>query len=531
MASVTSTSGSFKVSLLDSQNAEPKTTKAELTGPCGKIWHIELLQGATAGDLDQTKLESIAELFNEIFTGSSAEHTELRKALMALPNGNHLDIQEHLSDTTTSSSAPPTEGVCPRKTIQWPRGNGGPNANIGNQQNIMAIWEKLFPSRLEDAGMCSYNCPDVPTHTPQLKKPEPNNFRTPKDYNEQQLTEELEAYFTEEDIPREGQQQEPLQYRQSISPQREKDDELIEGTGPIKQLPPLLAGVSTPLETKDLLSPEEFRRQGSERFRNAAEEKKRLEFTAPSAQQRNTVSSFRSFPTSVMGNGQTARLAPPSPTQLTPDPITSGVQRELGDALAKAQALSAAWDGSHVGNPQSKVWQTIDCGTTQQTPTPSHLMPSPAISSVDAYPAAAPLEGIGLLPAQIDTHGPAFVEQAPIQPADTSVELTDRFPIQAQDDMGGVEELEPPLPNVHSLDTPEEGAESQIGETRVSSASTEFGEEETTGSESNRNSQEADEQSWSSWTPVALGGLAGLLITGNPAGAIIGAAIASTLRG
>jgi hypothetical protein len=496
MASVTSTSGSFKVRLLDSQNAEPKTTKAELTGPDGKIWHIELLQGATAGNLDQTKLQPIAELFNEIFTGSSEEHTELRAALMALPNGNHLDIQEHLSDTTTSSSTPPTEGVCPRKTIQWPRSNGGPNANIGNQQNIMAIWEKLFPSRLEDAGMLSYNLSDAP-NTLQLKKLEPNDFQTPK-YDEEAPTNYLEEQFAKEDIPREGQQQEPSQYPQSISPRREEDEALIEGTGPIKQLSPPLTGVSTPLETKELLSHEEFRRLRSERFRNAAKEKKRLAFTVPSAQQQTTVSSFPSSSTSLRNNGETARLAPP----LTSDPRTSGFKRQLGDALAKAQELSAAWDGSHVGNPQSRVWQTSDRRTTQQTSTPSHLMPSPAI-----------------------------VEQAPIQPAETSLALTDPFPIQAQDDMGGVEELEPSLPNIRPLDTPEEGGESPIGEPRVSSASIEFGEEETTGSESNRNSQEANERSWSSWTPVALGGLAGLLITGNPGGAIIGAAIASTLRG
>lgn len=478
MASVTSTSGSFKVRLLDSHNAEPKTTKAELTGPDGKIWHIELLQGATAGNLDQTKLEPIAELFNEIFTGSSSEHTELQAALMALPNGNHLDIQEQLSDTTTSSSTPPTEGVCPRKTIQWPRGNGGPNANIGNQQNIMAIWEKLFPSRLEDAGMCSYNFPDVPTHTPQLKKPEPNDFQTPK-YDE------------------------------------------IEGTGPIKQLSPPLTGVftplrsenltswgekeaisdqerliktsTTPLEKKELLSHEEFRRLRSEKLRHAARKKKPLAFTVPSAQQQTTVSSFPSSSTSLRNNGETARLAPP----LTSDPRTSGLKRELGDALAKAQELSAAWDGSHVGNPQSRVWQTSDRRTTQQTSTPSHLMPSPAI-----------------------------VEQALIQPAETSVALTDRSPIYAQDDMGGVEALGSSLPNTYPL-----GGEFPICEPRVSSASTEFEEEKTTGSEPNRNSQEADERSWSSLTPVALGGLAGFLITGNPGGAIIGAAIASTLRG
>ena len=135
MASVTSTSGSFKVRLLDSHNAEPKTTKAELTGPDGKIWHIELLQGATAGNLDQTKLEPIAELFNEIFTGSSSEHTELRAALMALPNGESLDIQE--------KQAPKDKTSLSRKTIEWST-EKSTSSSILTKQSILPIWNRLF---------------------------------------------------------------------------------------------------------------------------------------------------------------------------------------------------------------------------------------------------------------------------------------------------------------------------------------------------------------------------------------------------
>lgn len=158
-----STVPKVQAKLLAAEHGGSQNTKALLTGPDGKIWHIEILNNGEACDL-QNKIKDIEDLFNEIFKEEPQHDPKLVKALKSLTNGQSLDIQEEQDSAPTSSCESTKAATGSIKSIQWFT-QDSQKTPIENP-TIRHIWDRLFPKRSAEAEKA--NDPLKPASSPNI---------------------------------------------------------------------------------------------------------------------------------------------------------------------------------------------------------------------------------------------------------------------------------------------------------------------------------------------------------------------------
>lgn len=567
-----STAPQVKVELLDSIHLESKNSRAVLTGPNGQIWHIEILEGGQACDLG-AKIAEIEALFNAIFKGASKEHKELVGALNSLKIGQNLDIQE--------KKAPEDKTSLSRKTIEWST-EKGTRSSILTKKPILPIWNKLFHKN-EAATQIQAFCTqwvsqrtlsNLEIRLPPIYETELGGFEEVVDDTFSEVSQPWPPWgmpSQEESQPRQGRRE---MLCDSLAEASECRDFFI---GP--QMPPLEVPF---IGTKFTLSSDKMRSSDPSQY---AKFEINLGQLTPAIQRwidsRIDLNVFKRMDmtkliTVTIDFKQLAKDIQALGDDTAPTEILQhfNIDQALSMLLPtipdkKALPLSPASDGSnqltswqnpanpasrvtypnlftqllystrpkHFGNGMGLSGQSLSA-TSRNTPNEDRLRVSNPNIRGDGAASQSGKEEFRTIQARLAQQRG---ERSHIQPLSTAIHentalageelrnfLAKRLVLQGELPASTpVARAAPASPSAGSL---EEDGEPQMNAPQLSSASTKFEDEETTEAESNPNSQQANSLSLRSWTPEAIGGLAGLLITGNPGGAIIGLALISCIR-